>query len=629
MLQLTVQRVTDIVPFHRIFVSTAAEYVHLVKQQLPELPFENIIVEPDARDTAPAIGYASVFIRKKVPGATVVLLASDQHISPVTQFQESIQEAAFIARQGKYLVSVGIAPTYGHTGYGYMQCGATAPFSEKAFYGLAYIEKPDQKTADEFVAARQYLWNTNIFSWTVDNILDAFNTYQPQEYQVLQEIERRMDTLSINELETLYNQLTKISIDYSVLEKIQPEDSLQHIFLRAQMEWSDVGSYEELSKMLQQDDAQNRIKGAITTSETTRCLLMTEAPYELITEGITDLTVVVNSNGDILVMPANSKKKIKEIIQAKETRFAANPASQKQPVLFDCENIIVQINENKTVLMTDVKDLWIRESNHKIYVHSFKQPDIPAILQKSRHYVINNINIRIVKDYILLSNLAVDALVNEITQAIAKYQKAVIVLSAGGTPEGVYQLLINNYKHRLDWSKVVLFQMDEYLGLSDNHPLSYAFFLKKKIIEPLGIREYYLLNNDNTSYLENYEQAIRKANGIDVILHGIGHNGHIGFNEPGSAFDSKTRVVALSDSTIEANSRFFDCRSQVPVKGITLGLDIISQAKKTILIASGKGKKQAVKSAVQDSMNEAIPASILQGCSNVTYVLDEETWVDN
>ncbi len=185
-----------------------------------------------------------------------------------------------------------------------------------------------------------------------------------------------------------------------------------------------------------------------------------------------------------------------------------------------------------------------------------------------------------------------------------------LVLPTGSTPIGLYQELVNR---ELDWSHVITFNLDVYI-MNPNHPQSYQTFMKKNLFNRINI---YPSNcNFPDRNVEVYEQKL-KGTPIDLCILGIGSNGHIAFNEPGSKFDSRTRVVDLSEQTIEDNSRFFDSVDDVPKQAITMGLGTIMESKKIVLMANGKHKLNILNIAINGEQTESVPASILQSHKNV------------
>ena len=235
------------------------------------------------------------------------------------------------------------------------------------------------------------------------------------------------------------------------------------------------------------------------------------------------------------------------------------------------------------------------------------------------------INISIVKDYGEMSRRAARI----IADAIRNKPNLVLGLATGGTPVGCYQELIRMHKEEgLDFSRVITFNLDEYIGLLPEHPQSYRYFMNENLFCHVNIRmeNTHVLDGmsaDPRKTCEEFEDAIRKAGGIDLQLLGIGGNGHIAFNEPGSPFDSRTMVVSLSERTIKDNARFFKSIDEVPRQALTMGIGTIMEARKIILLASGAGKAEAVAKSVEGAITTDVPASVLQRHPDCTFILDE------
>lgn len=204
-----------------------------------------------------------------------------------------------------------------------------------------------------------------------------------------------------------------------------------------------------------------------------------------------------------------------------------------------------------------------------------------------------------------------------------------IGLATGSTQQGIYQLLIDAYNEgRIDFGKNHFFQLDEYLGVPETSPTSFQHVLKSHFLEHVGVADGVLQVLDgNADDLESecseFEHAIASAGGIDLQLLGIGRNGHIGFNEPGSAFDSRTRVVELQIETVQSNSHYFESEDRVPRHAITQGLATIMAAKFVLLIATGEAKAPALASMLCSPQSVATPASILQQHPNLIVILDK------
>ena len=215
--------------------------------------------------------------------------------------------------------------------------------------------------------------------------------------------------------------------------------------------------------------------------------------------------------------------------------------------------------------------------------------------------------IKLSKDYEKLSSLV--AII--VAAQILENPQSKLVLPTGSTPLGMYEELV---RRKLDWSLVETFNLDEYI-MNPDHPYSYHSYMKKNLFDRINIYP------DNCHFpfrpTLSFEDKMNVNKGIDLCILGIGSNGHIAFNEPGSSFKSRTRVVDLSEQTIQDNSRFFDSIDDVPKQAITMGLGTIMESKRIILMANGKHKLNILKVAMNGEVTEGVPASILQKHNDV------------
>lgn len=195
-------------------------------------------------------------------------------------------------------------------------------------------------------------------------------------------------------------------------------------------------------------------------------------------------------------------------------------------------------------------------------------------------------------------------------------------LATGSTPETFYQEIRES---ELDFTEMVSINLDEYVGLAKDHEQSYHYFMNEKLFNEKPFKKSYLPDGkaeDLEAETKRYDEIIEN-HPIDLQILGIGENAHIGFNEPGTAFDSKTEVVELTESTINANKRNFESVEDVPTQAISMGIGSIMQAEKIVLIAYGEKKADAIKNMIEGPVNEEVPASILQKHDDVTVILDE------
>lgn len=217
-----------------------------------------------------------------------------------------------------------------------------------------------------------------------------------------------------------------------------------------------------------------------------------------------------------------------------------------------------------------------------------------------------------------------------VSQAITKKKDLVLGLATGSTPEGMYEDLIQKTKEgAISFKQVRTFNLDEYIGLEESHPNSYHYFMEENFFKHIDIspENTYLPKGTAENLAEEcarYEELIKSTGGIDLQILGLGTNGHIAFNEPGSSFTSPTSVVDLAQETLDANARFFDSIEDVPTQAVTMGIGSIMEAKEILLLVSGKSKAEALAKTIKGEVTEDLPSSVLQEHSNVTIIADQE-----
>ncbi|MDQ0215938.1 glucosamine-6-phosphate deaminase [Oikeobacillus pervagus] len=213
---------------------------------------------------------------------------------------------------------------------------------------------------------------------------------------------------------------------------------------------------------------------------------------------------------------------------------------------------------------------------------------------------------------------------------IKEKSNSVLGLATGGSVIGTYELLVEDHKkNKTPYNQIKTVNLDEYIGLKPNNPYSYHYFMNQYLFQHIDLLEQHThvpkgVSDDFQNECHQYEQTIEQLGGIDLQLLGVGVNGHIGFNEPGTSFQSKTHIVDLSPSTIEVNSRFFNTIEEVPTKAITMGIQTIMNSKKIVLLASGKTKAPILKEILKGEVTENVPASVLNQHPDVTIIADEE-----
>jgi glucosamine-6-phosphate deaminase len=230
------------------------------------------------------------------------------------------------------------------------------------------------------------------------------------------------------------------------------------------------------------------------------------------------------------------------------------------------------------------------------------------------------------KDYHEMSKLAAEIILKQVKEK----EDSVLGLATGGTVLGTYQELIHDFKkNKTSYDHIQTFNLDEYAGLKKEDPNSYHSYMKINLFDNIYIPvEQTHLPNGEASDLEEqcsaFERIIEASGGIDLQLLGIGQNGHIGFNEPGSLFDSKTHVVTLAESTRKANSCYFASNEEVPTRAVTMGISTIMKSKKILLLASGTQKASIIYDLFHSEVTNSIPATILRKHADTTIIADQD-----
>lgn len=235
-----------------------------------------------------------------------------------------------------------------------------------------------------------------------------------------------------------------------------------------------------------------------------------------------------------------------------------------------------------------------------------------------------------VQDYQEMSKKAAEYIIEK----ISNHPKITLGLATGGTPIGTYKNLIEDHRRNgTSYQQVTSFNLDEYVGLSGENKNSYRYFMNEQLFNHIDI----IMKNTNIPHGDvpdfqqeciRYEELIAKHGGIDLQILGIGSNGHIGFNEPGTSFQSITNIVKLAPSTIEANARFFNHPDEVPTKAITMGISTIMKSKEILLLVSGESKREALSKLFTEQMNEQFPASVLKKHPCLTIIADKAAIAD-
>lgn len=250
MLEETIDRLDFLKP-EEIYIAINKSHFDLVKELCPQIPKKNIIIEPDLRDTASCIGFAAAIIEKRHPGEVMAIIYADHLINNKEEFQEKLHIAEQIAKEENTLNIIEVTAKEPNTNYGYVKLGPlNKKIEQTEVYELdSFIEKPDLETAKKFVESGNYLWNTGIYVWKAKRLLDHYKTLQPETYEKLQKMMEAYDTPEQEKvIQTLYPTLEKISIDYAIMEKVDPKEVR---IIKADLEWNDIGNFEALYKELE------------------------------------------------------------------------------------------------------------------------------------------------------------------------------------------------------------------------------------------------------------------------------------------------------------------------------------------------------------------------------------------
>ncbi len=313
MLQQTVERIENLVPPDRLFVITGADQADATRDQLPGVPATNVIAEPCPRDTAPCVGLAAGIVASKDRDGTMIVMPADHVIEPVEAFQTSVRAAvSIIDDDPSCLITFGITPDRPETGYGYIERGELLEHREGigVFRVVQFREKPERATAERFLAAGNFLWNSGIFVWRARTILDELREHRPNLAAGLEPILRSLGSPEEAEsLSRLFPQLERVPIDKAVMEHARNVRALEVPY-----HWNDVGDWRAVASLLEHDTAGNAVQGHVLLRDTTDSIIISDDGGLVATLGIDDL-VVVHSGRATLVARKDQLDKLKVLVE--------------------------------------------------------------------------------------------------------------------------------------------------------------------------------------------------------------------------------------------------------------------------------------------------------------------------
>ncbi len=312
LLRIAYERLDGVVPPERVLVCTGADYAHVVAAELPELPTENILGEPEGRDSLNAVVWPGAVLARRDPEARFAVVTADQIMHPVSAFREALEEGfAVVESDPSALVTFGVVPTAPHTGYGYLQRGAQDAQRPAVSEVVAFKEKPDRATAEQYLASGDYWWNAGMFVWSAATLLDQLAALLPDTHANVLELAERPDRLA-----TIYPVLTKISVDYAIMEPVsQGRGSAHVVAVRLPIEWHDVGGFASLAEQLPRDDRGNAVQGTSVLVDAHDNLVInnSEDGRVVAVVGLTG-TVIVQTPQITLVCPVSEAERIKELV---------------------------------------------------------------------------------------------------------------------------------------------------------------------------------------------------------------------------------------------------------------------------------------------------------------------------
>lgn len=319
MLQNTYNRILPLIPEDRIFVITNKDHLDQAQEQLPSLPAENFIAEPQAKNTAMAMGVAAAFVKKRDAQGVIINLAADHTYKNEEKFRQVVDAALQVAEDGEYLVAIGIKPSFAHTGLGYIRIGEelkqVGEGSNKVyvFKSRGFKEKPDLATAQSFIATKQYQWNANNYVWSAQACLDAFAKHAPELSKNLAKIYTAIDTPDLKKvMEEQYQECLNEPVDTAISEKVA-----NLVVIPGDFGWSDIGDWRIVYDSSPKDDLGNAFlnDSADSVMIDARDNLIESNGKMIAVVGLSDI-VVIESDNAILICKKDRSQDVKKVVEA-------------------------------------------------------------------------------------------------------------------------------------------------------------------------------------------------------------------------------------------------------------------------------------------------------------------------
>ena len=309
LIQQTYERYKKLVPEENIYVVTSAEYIPIVKKQLPQMAEENILGEPSRKNTAPCVAYISFKLLKKDPNANLVVAPADHMVTESADFIKTSKKALDFVNHINAFVTLGIKPTYPNTGYGYIQ-HETIEAAPDIFKVKTFTEKPNAELAKTFIASGDFLWNAGIFIWKVKNIITAFEKYLPEMYEVFAAEKDKFNTENEKAaIDEIYPQCTNISIDFGIMEKA---DNVY--IIPSSFGWSDLGTWNSAWDSMEKDYLGNAVAGKnVMVIDATKCVVHVPDNKLVVLQGVDDF-IIVDTKDALLICRKDKEQEIKEFV---------------------------------------------------------------------------------------------------------------------------------------------------------------------------------------------------------------------------------------------------------------------------------------------------------------------------
>ena len=309
LIQSTYERFISFIPPENIYVVTSAEYVNIVKKQLPQLPLQNILAEPSRKNTAPCIAYISFKLNQLDPNALMIVAPADHLISDNIAFTKVCWESLSFVKKHNAFITLGINPTHPNTGYGYIQYEQHS-VTDNVYKVKTFTEKPNLELAKTFVASGEFLWNAGIFVWQVKNIILAFEKYLPEVYDLFVSQKEKFNTPEEESaLQEIYPFSASISIDFGIMEKADNVYVIPSSF-----GWSDLGTWNSAYQNLKKDGHANAAAGSnVMLMDTSNCIVHTPENKLVVIQGLNDY-ILVDTEDVLLICKKDKEQEIKEFV---------------------------------------------------------------------------------------------------------------------------------------------------------------------------------------------------------------------------------------------------------------------------------------------------------------------------